>query len=160
MLHRFRRYRHLRSRKLNHKEISKLFGDRYEHYVAELMRGDGWQVDERTNLGFDDEGIDLTASRENVVCYVQCKGWADDKFIHENVIDQLYGSAMYQAKLPTSEQVEIRLYTSALISETAHLHALKLGIQILSVPIPVAWNKRDFYESDLAPVVINKNTAS
>jgi hypothetical protein len=160
MLHRFRRYRHLRSRKLNHKEISKLFGDRYEHYVAELMRSDGWQVNERTNLGFDDEGIDLTARRDNVVCYVQCKGWADDKLIHENVIDQLYGSAIYQAKALTSEEVEIRLYTSALISERAHLHAMKLGVQILSAPIPTAWQKRDFYESDLTLTAVNKNTTT
>jgi hypothetical protein len=146
----FRRERHKSKRKLDHKEIQKLFGDKYEHYVAELMRQDGWEVFERGVFGYDDQGIDLSATRNGAVCYVQCKAYGHDRFgheklVHENVVDQLYGSVAYQVGIDKVASVELYIYSSATPTETAGRHAAKLGVQILFVPIPPDWVQDDYY---------------
>lgn len=67
-------------------------GRRYESFIAQTLRIEGWEVDETGRNGIHDHGIDLIASKEGVRRYVQCKGWSRDKFIHEDVVSQLLGS--------------------------------------------------------------------
>ena len=113
------------------------------------MRADCWDVFERNSLGYEDQGLDLTASRGGAVCYVQCKAYGHDKFLHENIIDQLYGAAAYQIGPAQMAGADIRLYTSGIMTEAAIKHAEKLDVQVLSVPIPDDWVRDTYYATDL-----------
>lgn len=106
-------------------------GRRYEAFVADLMRQQGWAVTERTDLGFDDEGIDMIASKGLRMAYVQCKGWNKHKQLHENVVDHLYGSVAYQVGPQNVHTVDVLLFTSTELTPHAVAHAKKLGVQVL-----------------------------
>lgn len=123
--------------KLRRKKI----GRRYEYYVAWLMRGQGWEVAQRTNLGVDDEGIDIIATKDNRTAYVQCKGWSVRKPIHENIIDHLYGSTVYQVGADNLDQVEMMLFTSSILTEHALQHADKLGVTVIHESYPI-WRRQ------------------
>lgn len=106
-------------------------GLRYEAFVARLLREQGWAVTERANLGFDDEGIDMIATKGPRTAYVQCKGWRAEKYIHENVVDHLYGSVAYQVGPQSVHTVDVILFTSTELTPHATAHAEKLGVQVL-----------------------------
>ena len=44
--------------------------------------------------GFDDLGRDIIATKDDEVCIIQCKYWAQYKEIHEKHIFQLFGTTM------------------------------------------------------------------
>ncbi len=51
----------------------------YEAYVAEIYRQRGYDVEERGKaLGKKDGGIDLIATKEDEVIFIQCKNWKEN----------------------------------------------------------------------------------
>ena len=70
-------------------------GRDYEMYVGFFYEQKGYSVDYKGILdGFDDLGRDIIAKKEDEVCVVQCKRWAQHKRIHEKHIFQLFGTTM------------------------------------------------------------------
>lgn len=119
-------------------------GRRYEYFVAWLLRGQGWHVEQRTNLGVDDEGIDIIAYKDNRTAYIQCKGWSVRKPIHENIIDHLYGSTVYQVGSSNIDGVEMMLFTSSILTPHALNHAEKLGVIVVHESYPL-WRRKKQY---------------
>lgn len=70
-------------------------GRAYERYIGYLYENEGYKVYYNSiNKGFDDLGIDLICIKENQTVLVQCKYWSSHKLIHENTINQLYGTTI------------------------------------------------------------------
>lgn len=116
-------------------------GHRYEGYIAWKLRAEGWNVEPRTKYGYFDRGIDLIATKEGKVRYIQCKGWSWHRTVYENVIDQLYGAVAYQAGPEHMAEVEIYVYSSTRPSPYASDHAKRLNIQIFHAPFP-NWRRK------------------
>ena len=103
----------------------------YERSVAHEYQVHGYTVDHwGSRLGYQDMGIDLVAKRDGKTVLIQCKYWAYDKMIHENVICQLKGSLdfyVWENRL-SRETVQARLVTNICLSTTAKKVADALGI--------------------------------
>jgi hypothetical protein len=56
-------------------ELRHLSSTEFEWFVGELLRREGWQVEEIGQPGAPDGGVDLRIRRENEVALVQCKAW-------------------------------------------------------------------------------------
>lgn len=121
-------------------------GKRYEHFVAQTLRQEKWEVDESGQSGFQDHGIDLIASRDGIRRYVQCKGWKRNKFIHEDVVSHLLGSVAAIEGIDNLEGVEIYLYSPAQLDSYASTEAEKLHIHFVRLRYP-KWHHRDQYNS-------------
>ena len=117
-------------------------GNRYEYYIAWKLRNEGWTVDARTKYRQYDRGIDLIATKDGKVRYVQCKGWAAKKFLNENIIDQLYGSVAYQVGPENLLQNQMFIYSSAQPTLYAREHAKRLNIELFHEPYPSFWKRK------------------
>lgn len=70
-------------------------GLRYERYIGFMYEQRGCSVMYHGILkGMDDLGIDLICKNGDYVELVQCKYWAQNKEIHENTINQLFGTTI------------------------------------------------------------------
>lgn len=74
-------------------------GMQYEMYIGYYLRKEGFHVVQYgIEHGLEDLGRDIIATRMEdgmeVTYIIQCKNWAKDKLIHENVVCQLYGTTM------------------------------------------------------------------
>ncbi len=70
-------------------------GRDYEMYVGYLYEQKGYFVEYKGIIdGFDDLGRDIIATKDNEVCIIQCKYWAQWKEMRENSIFQLFGTTM------------------------------------------------------------------
>jgi hypothetical protein len=116
-------------------------GHKYEYYISWKLRNEGWIVEPRTKYKQYDRGIDLIATKDEKIRYIQCKGWSSLKVLHENVIDQLYGSVAYQVGPANLLQTEMFIYSSAYPSNYAREHAKRLNIQIYHEPYP-RWKRK------------------
>ena len=87
-----------------HKRTNSEVGYDYEMYIGYRYRTSPifkWKVEQYgISKGLNDLGRDIIATREDhetgntIVEVVQCKYWSQEKQIHENVIAQLFGTAM------------------------------------------------------------------
>lgn len=85
------RYRERWKNKLN-------IGLEFERYCGYLYEKEGYTVEYNGILkGKSDGGIDLIAYNKNEKIYIQCKYWSAHKQIRENIITQLFGSALKMA---------------------------------------------------------------
>lgn len=109
-------------------------GERYEHYVAQTLRADGWAVIETGLNGMQDHGIDLIASKAGTRRYIQCKGWNQDKLIHEDVVSHLLGSVAAIEGLDNLQGVELFIYSPAQLDSYATNEAARLNIQFVRLP--------------------------
>jgi restriction system protein len=57
-------------------DLRHLGSTEFEWFVGELLRRDGWKVEEVGQAGSPDGGIDLVIRRGNQKALVQCKRWA------------------------------------------------------------------------------------
>lgn len=104
----------------------------------------GWQVSYfGIEKGFDDLGRDLICDNtEGIIHVVQCKCWSSKKEIHENHINQLFGTTVryylehfpggitdFLKKLKHKKIVPV-FYTSTKLSETAKSFADSLNIEV------------------------------
>lgn len=61
-------------------------GDKYEKYVADFFRNNGYYVWEHgKEKGVKDSSIDLIIKREKYIYFVQCKNWENWKIDHKEV---------------------------------------------------------------------------
>lgn len=115
-------------------------GTEYEMYCEHLLREEGFlTVDYGVRKRLNDLGRDIIAKKDISTYIIQCKRWSASKEIHENVICQLYGTAIeYNMQVnknkqnPTlfDEEVVPLLITTAKLSETAQAFADKLGVVV------------------------------
>lgn len=118
-------------------------GYEYELYVGHIYRSNGWYVEQfGIDRGLEDLGRDIIASRydsksgKTLIHIIQCKYWSQRKEIHENVINQLFGTTMmYKIQQDSSlfNQLEVVpvLYSSTELSETASKFAEVLGVNVI-----------------------------
>lgn len=129
MYTKFRRYRQRQA------------GRRYEYYVAQTLRREGWEVIETGLGGSLDHGIDLIASKDGVRRYIQCKGWKRNKFIHEDVVSHLFGSVAAIEGPENFEGVERYIYSPAQLDDYATDEARRLQINLIRLNFP-KWHQK------------------
>ncbi|MFI3263521.1 MAG: restriction endonuclease [Rikenellaceae bacterium] len=70
-------------------------GKMYERYIGWMFESKGYKVEYcGIKNGLNDLGRDLICIGQGKVYVVQCKYWSDKKKLHENVICQLFGTAV------------------------------------------------------------------
>lgn len=108
-------------------------GRDYELYIGHEYEKDGWNVEYFGTLkGFEDLGRDLICKKGDSIHIVQCKNWSKHKEIHENAINQLYGTMIEYciANNKTLKEVKGVFVTSTSLSETAQKFATLLNIHV------------------------------
>lgn len=120
-----------------------VIGTEFEMYCEHILRRRGFEtIDYGVRKRLNDLGRDIIAKNDNKTYIIQCKRWAESREVHENVICQLYGTAMeYNFRMnrdnptPTlfDEEVVPMLMTTAELSETAREFAKKLDVVALRV---------------------------
>lgn len=121
-------------------------GMQYEMYIGHLLRQNHYEVIQYgIENGLDDLGRDIIARRVEAgiekTYIIQCKNWAKDKQVHENVVCQIYGTSI-QYELANkdlfSEETKVvipMLVTTNPISDMAKKFADKLGVQCSIRPL-------------------------
>lgn len=118
-------------------------GKDYERYIGYKYERDGYEVEYRGIVdGLEDKGRDLLCYKDDEIVVVQCKCWSSKKEIHENHINQLFGTTVkcYLEKNPdatfadfvddlTKEKIKPLLITTTNLSKTAKDFAAVLGVQ-------------------------------
>lgn len=114
----------------------------YEMYVGYILRDKYQVIQYGIKHGLQDLGRDIIATTyvngRKHVHIIQCKNWSASKEIHENVVCQLFGTAMeYDIRhnkygimtvIPT-------LYVTTKLSDIAVQFAEKLGVEVHVIPI-------------------------
>jgi hypothetical protein len=116
-------------------------GHRYEQYVAQTLRQQGWTVIDNGSNGVEDHGIDLIATKDGVSRYIQCKGWNRHKVIHEDVVSHLFGSVAAIEGVDNLQGVEKYIYSPAQLDDYSQAEAERLGIHIEHLALPT-WHRR------------------
>ncbi len=109
-------------------KAKRVVGRKYEHFIAGLYEGWGWEVIRNGDLGIHDGGIDIIATKDGRTRFIQCKYLSPWKRIHENVVSQLYGATHAKADTYDMATVDMYIYSTANLDEDAHVMAEKLGI--------------------------------
>ena len=120
-------------------------GMEYEMYVGHLLRENKFSVVQYgIENGLNDLGRDIIASRvDNGVRYIyiiQCKNWAKSRPVHENVVCQLYGTAI-QYELTNKDlflqetKIIPWLVVTNDLSDMAQKFAKKLGVLVSVRPL-------------------------
>lgn len=128
------------------KKISKVvkekmeIGERFELSYGNLLEQQGYEVEYNgINKGVSDGGIDLVATKNDEICYIQCKYWNKSTKVRENVVSQLYGSALNLflkkntdinefSALVKNGKIKLILATHTVLSKEAKEFAERLGI--------------------------------
>jgi hypothetical protein len=132
--------RYWRSRKDNW-----MIGRDYERYIGYTFEIKGFNVRYQGIIeGREDLGRDLICKIGDTTQIIQCKYWSTEKVIHENHINQLFGTTVkyildhYRIRnkaevfsIISSGKVIGKLITSTILSDTAKRFADSLGIQYL-----------------------------
>ncbi|MPM02398.1 hypothetical protein SDC9_48646 [bioreactor metagenome] len=134
-------------------------GKMYERYIGYLYEKTGYEVYYQGIIrGFEDLGRDLICKKGDNILVIQCKCWSKRKEIHENAINQLYGTTVkywIEEKNKTVNRINEQLtflddtikisdfiedynkriinavfYTSTSLSNTAKEFADALGIKV------------------------------
>lgn len=117
--------------KESHRKTKWQIGRDYELYIGFKYASKGYQIDYYGSyMGKEDLGRDLIATKDNRILIIQCKYWGTGKRIHENHINQLYGTMMafcIEHNVPKN-QVEGVLITNIELSDMAKKMANYLGI--------------------------------
>jgi len=128
--------------KQHRKSTDWIAGAEYEMYCCHVLRMKGFSViDNGIQKGRLDNGIDIIAQKDDNTFIIQCKRYTDtfsdgtDKFIHENIICQLYGAAKcYQMDASNNQcarDVVPTLLTTGRLSETAIRFAKILHVMVV-----------------------------
>ncbi len=119
-------------------------GRDFERYIGYLYEKNNFQVEYRGIIdGFEDRGRDLICTKNKQILVVQCKYWSKKKTIHENHINQLFGTTVryYMEKNPEATFLDFYnalknklivpvFVTSTTLSDTAKNFAKTLGILV------------------------------
>ena len=119
--------RYVASRKKTNWQV----GRDYEEYVGYRYRQLGYLVDNfGAYMGLDDLGRDVIAKKGSKTYIIQCKYWSQKKEIHENHINQLFGTVTsYKIENNASDDNVIGvLITNTQLSDRAKKFAERLHI--------------------------------
>jgi len=108
-------------------------GRAYERYIGYLYESRGWSVYYQGILeGREDLGRDLICKKGNKTLVIQCKRWSlkKKKVIHENHINQLFGTAIKYRIDHSKENITPVLYTTTEVSDKAKEFAKALNVRI------------------------------
>lgn len=113
-------------------------GVEYEQYIEYLLQQKGYStIPFGSQMGINDLGRDIIAKKiENgqyVTYIIQCKNWSRKKRkeIHENVVCQIYGTALeYELSQNSFEKVVPVIVSTVPLSTMAQKFADKLGVKI------------------------------
>ena len=134
----------------NRNKTNAEIGRDYERYIGYKYESKGYNVEYRGIIdGFEDRGRDLICTKENKVLIVQCKCWSKKKEIHENHINQLFGTTIRYYLEKNSKatfnkfftalkkgEIELIFVTSTKLSEVAKSFAQSLNIKVFEdVPL-------------------------
>ena len=115
----------------SHRKTNWQIGRDYELYVGYMYTKKGYEIDYfGSNMGLNDLGRDLIAKKDKKTLIIQCKYWSSKKLIHENHINQLYGTVVcycLEQNIPV-ENVQGMIVTNITLSDTAKRFANYLGI--------------------------------
>lgn len=104
--------------------------EEYERHVADLLGNEGWEAHGTPCVR--DFGIDVIAERGGVRLGVQVKMFAGaNRVVGSPEVLQTYAGAAY------ADCTEAMIATDSQLSPDARKAALKLGVQIRHVPVPV-----------------------
>ncbi len=116
----------------SHKKSKWQVGRDYELYVGYVYEQKGFKVDYfGSYMGLEDLGRELVAEKGGKIHIVQCKYWSSVKQIHENHINQLYGTKVcycIEHNIDPSQVLGV-LVTNIQLSPTAKKMADFLGIR-------------------------------
>lgn len=124
------------------KKSNWVIGIEYEMYIDYLLRKSGYVTIPNGSLrGLEDLGRDIIAFKTDnngnkIVYIIQCKNWASNKEIHENVVCQTFGTAveyMIKHKDELFTKVYPVIYTTAPLSDMANEFAKRLDVSIYVV---------------------------
>lgn len=119
-------------------------GRDFERYIGYLYEQENFQVEYRGIIdGFEDRGRDLICRNNKQTLVIQCKYWSKNKTIHENHINQLFGTTVKYYMEVNPDTTFLDFYnalknkmivpvfiTSTTLSETAKAFADTLGILV------------------------------
>lgn len=120
--------------KNSHKRTKWQIGRDYEMFVGYTYAKKGYNIDYFGSYkGLEDLGRDIIAQKGNQVLIIQCKYWSAKKLIHENHINQLFGTiTCYSIERNLSkENVRGILITNIQLSPMAKKMASFLGIEYI-----------------------------
>ena len=106
-------------------------GRDYEEFVGYTLRQAGYIVDNfGIRMGLEDLGRDVIAKKNGKTYIIQCKYWSQQKEIHENHINQLFGTVIsYSIENDLDENSVFGvLITNTRLSDVARSFAKRLKI--------------------------------
>lgn len=129
---------------ISRNKSKRAIGKEYERYIGYLYEQKGYNVKfHGIEKGFEDLGIDLICTKGDETLLIQCKNWGQSKKIHENSINQLFGTAIkYKIEnrghtlfdVPSWDKYYPIFITTTQLSETAKEFAKVLGVQVEIIP--------------------------
>lgn len=139
---------------INRKMSKMAVGKDYERYIGHLYEEEGYKVEYHgIKRGIADLGIDLICTKGLKTLLIQCKNWSKTKNIHENAINQLFGTSMkyYLDKyenfkiadkgslfedvgIPFNQDLQPIFITTTDLSDRAMEFASALKIEVIKIP--------------------------
>lgn len=116
----------------SHKKTKWQIGRDYELYVGFKFKERSYKVDLfGSYMGVEDLGRDIIAKKDFRTLIIQCKYWSKEKEIHENHINQLYGTLVCYCIEHHIDQSQVTgvLVTNITLSHMAKKFANYLGIE-------------------------------
>lgn len=116
----------------------------YEMYIGYLLRNSMSVIQFGIINGLEDLGRDIIAKTRLDdgtlgIYIIQCKNWSVSKEVHENVVCQIFGSAMeYRVKNGCDSKGQLvvpALCTTTHLSDTAKIFADRLGVEVCVKPM-------------------------
>ncbi len=115
----------------------------YEMYIGYLLQSRYDVVQFGIINGVEDLGRDIIARRKvpngkEKIYIIQCKNWSTTKEIHENVVCQIFGTAMewsIKNGMNSEQEVIPVLCVTTGLSSTARIFAKRLGVEVYVKPM-------------------------
>ena len=118
----------------SHKKTKWQIGRDYELYVGYKYSLKGYSIDYfGSYMGIEDLGRDIIAKKGDTTLIIQCKYWSSKKQIHENHINQLFGTIMCYCIENDIDKSKVKgvLVTNIELSDMARKMAKMLKIEFV-----------------------------
>ena len=118
----------------SHKKTKWQIGRDYELYVGYKYSLKGYSIDYfGSYMGIEDLGRDIIAKKGDTTLIIQCKYWSSRKQIHENHINQLFGTMMCYCIENDIDKSKVKgvLVTNIELSDMARKMAKLLKIEVV-----------------------------
>ena len=118
----------------SHSKNNWQIGRDYELYIGHKYIDMGYNVDfTGSYMGLEDMGRDLICKKDDEILIIQCKYWSKEKIIHENHINQLFGTTVSYSIEKNIDRSKIKaiFITNTKLSPTATEFAKRLNIVVM-----------------------------